>query len=355
MSKDKRENKKKIVVGLSGGVDSSVALFLLQKSGWQTVGLSLRFFGRKNNKENAYIDSAQKICRKLNIPYYVLSVKGDFEKEVVSYFLGELKKNRTPNPCVICNRYLKFKKLFQWARKHSFKYIATGHYARKIFNPKTHQYALLRARDKNKDQTYFLSLLPQKWLKYIVFPLGDYTKKDVYSIAERQGLLSVVSKKESQDFCFLGGKSLSRFLEDTVRTFPGDIIDSQGRVVGQHRGLYFYTIGQRKGLGLSGGPYYVKGFNRKKNLLLVTKKKEDILKKEILLEKVHFISSRFPQSKIKVFAKTRYRQPMSSGTFFPLPQKRGRFVFDKPQYAITPGQFCVFYKNDVCLGSGVIV
>ncbi|MDD5760507.1 MAG: tRNA 2-thiouridine(34) synthase MnmA [Candidatus Pacebacteria bacterium] len=354
----------KIVVGMSGGVDSSVALILLKQKGWQPIGLSLELpiwdDKTKPSKKNTRLlkkqspEAAAKVCKKLNIPHYIVDAKKDFEKQVVKYFIDEWKNLRTPNPCVICNPNFKFKQLIAWAKKHKVEYIATGHYARLKFNFKTKQYELLKARDKNKDQTYHLCFLPQKWLKHIIFPLGSYTKEEIYQIAKKQGLKFFDKKEESKDFCFIAGQSLCPFLKQEIGKKQGLIVDSRGNILSQHQGLHFFTIGQRKGIKLSGGPYFVVGFDKKKNALLVTKNKKDLFKKEIFVFPYHFISERKLLKPFKGRVSIRYQQKPVSAII--TPKKRElKIVFSKPVFAPCPGQFAVFYQRDKCLGGGKII
>lgn len=356
-------NKKRIIVGISGGIDSSMSLVLLKKQGWDPIGVCLKLPVWKNKKNLLHenicctkesISIAKSVCQKLMVPFYFLDVRPDFQKKVVNYFINEFKNNKTPNPCVICNRYLKFKKLFQFAKKFGAKYVATGHYARTRKNNKTGKYELLKAKDKNKDQTYNLCFLPQKWLKYIIFPLGNYTKKEVYQLAKKGGFNFFFNKKQSQDFCFVTGKSLSSFLKEKIGEKPGKIIDTKGNILGKHQGLHFYTIGQRKGINLAAGPWFVKDFDISKNILIVTKNQKEVAQKEIILSPFHFISGQPPKEKIKVMAKIRYRQPLGKATLFPPSKGKLRLTFDKPQRAVTPGQFAVFYLKEICLGGGRI-
>ncbi len=361
-----RNHQKQIVVGMSGGVDSSMALILLKKQGWQPIGVSLKYavWQDKTNflKENICcseesFEIAKKVCKKFNAPHYIFDVADEFKREVIDYFINELKENRTPNPCIVCNPNLKFKKLFEWAADRNIKYVATGHYANIKRNPKTKRYELLKAKDKNKDQTYSLSFLPQEWLGYIVFPLGNYLKSEVYKMAKKEGFEIFLKRKQSQDFCFVAGNSLDKFLEKEIGNKPGLIKDDKGRVLGRHRGLHFYTIGQRKGISLSGGPYYVADKDAKNNFLIVAKNKEELLRQEAVLDSVHFISGVFKKSKkkIPVVAKIRYREPAAKASIFPISQNRMKIVFDELRRAVTPGQFAVFYKGNVCLGGGRII
>ncbi len=357
-------NIKKIVVGMSGGVDSSMALVLLKKQGWQPVGVSLKYAVWKD-KENLLRENvccsaesfeiAKNICKELNVPHHIFNVSKEFKKEVIDYFILELKNNRTPNPCIICNRYLKFKKLFEWAKKHNIRYVATGHYARIREDKKTNKYELLKAKDSNKDQTYSLSFLPQKWLKNIIFPLSDYTKEEIFKMAKKEGFGFYLKRKQSQDFCFVAGKCLNCFLEKEIGIEEGLIKDRTGNILGKHNGLHFYTLGQRKGINLSGGPYFVIGFDIKSNILIVSKEENDLFNREAILFPYHFISNERLEKKIIVQAKIRSRHGLAKATLIPINSRRMKIIFNNPQKAITPGQFAVFYQNNICLGGGRIL
>ena len=329
--------KEKIVIGMSGGIDSSTASILLKKQGWDVIGVSLELPIQNAKKD---IEKAKKLCKKLNVPHYTIRAKKDFKKEVIDYFISALKKNQTPNPCIICNRKLKFKKLFDFADKKKIKYVATGHYAKTRFNAKTKKYELLKAKDKEKDQTYFLCLLPQQWLKRLIFPLGNYIKKDICR--------TVKKGKESQDLCFISEKSMPKFLEKKLGKKPGLIMDKQGNILGKHNGLHFFTIGQRKGIGLANGPYYVIKTN--KNTLYVSKNEQDLLKKELT---VLCYSGKKITKAINVLVKTRYRQQALPARLIPEKGKL-KVIFKKPMLSPTPGQFAVFYQGNVCLGGGKI-
>lgn len=354
--------KPKIVVGMSGGVDSSISVLLLKKRGWQPVGVSLKLahWKSKSNilKENVCcttesLDIAKNVCKKLNVPYYRYDVSKEFKKNVMDYFISELKKTRTPNPCAICNRYLKFKKLFEWAKKHNIKYVATGHYAKTRFNKKTKEYEMLRPKDTKKDQTYGLCLLPQKWLKHIVFPLADYTKDEVYKIAEEEGFKIFLKRKQSQDLCFVSGNALPSYIKDEIGENPGLIKDDTGKILGNHKGLHFYTIGQRRNLGLT-KKYYVKEINAKTNTLTVTENPNKICSKKLFLHPFNFMLPKVPNKIIRVLAKTRYQQPLSKAMIYPPKNGKVKVVFNKPQKSVTSGQVCTLYKNNVCLGGGII-
>jgi len=369
----------KVVVGLSGGVDSAVALLLLKKQGFEPVGVSLRF-SALGDKGNFYSNSesfeiAKKVCQKLKVPYRIIDCRKEFKEKVIGYFLKELKNKRTPNPCVVCNQQLKFKRLLDFARKNKIEYIATGHYAR--IRKKGSQFQLLKGKDKIKDQSYFLCLLSQEELKHIIFPLGDLTKQEVCRIAKKEGLDFAAKRKPSQDLCFVDNKSLSLLLEKEIGLEPGKIIDGQGNVLGEHQGLHFYTIGQRKGLDIPKGPWWVIGFNREKNELVVANKESELYGKIATIFPYYFISGQEPKKAIKVKVKCRYGQLAASAMLYPertppeageskggdrfysLRQAQGikpwlKLIFSYPQKAITPGQWAVFYQRNVCLGGGII-
>jgi len=232
--------------------------------------------------------------------------------------------------------------------------LATGHYAQIRKSEKTGEYELLKAKDKNKDQTYSLSFLPQKWLRNIIFPLGQYTKKQVYQLAKKEGFDFFLKRKQSQDFCFVSGKCFNCFLEKELGKKLGLIKDNQGNILGEHQGLHFYTIGQRKGIKLSNGPYFVIGFNVKKNILIVSKNKKDLFKQKVVLSSCHFLTAKQQKNKIKVQVKIRSQHSAAKADLTIVSKNKAKLVFDKPQRAITPGQFAVFYKGKVCLGGGII-
>ena len=404
-----------VVVAMSGGVDSSVALILLKKQGFEPIGVTLKLpvWGNKVNacRDNVYctpesIKIAEAVCKKLQVPYFVVDAQKEFKKEVINYFVKELKKYHTPNPCVICNRNLKFQLLIKLADKMKIPYVATGHYAKIKFNKKTCLYELLKGKDKKKDQSYSLSFLTQEQLKHIILPLGNYTKAEVYKIAKKEGFPFFEKIKQSQNFCFVSDKALPLFIQKEIGENSGPIMDMKGNILGQHKGLYFFTLGQRKGLNLPNGPafakpacrqgrasvvrrqrlcrrragkpYYVQGFDASKNALIITKDKKDLYKKEAILSPLNLISGKINQKKLKVSAKIRYRSKSALATLYLLSRKnlptfgrqnlvspcpsgrrgfarnKAKIVFNKPQKAITPGQFCVFYQGNICLGAGVI-
>jgi tRNA-uridine 2-sulfurtransferase len=359
----KKKARKSIVVGMSGGVDSSMALVLLKERGWDPVGVSLKYPVWKDEanclRENVCCSTesfeiAENVCKKLGVPYHVFDVSRDFKKEVIDYFLARLRDHKTPNPCVMCNRHLKFKKLLEWAKRHGIAHVATGHYARVQKNAKTRKFELLASRDVEKDQTYSLSFLSQDQLRHIVLPLGGYTKKEIYQMAVEQGFEIFLKRKQSQDFCFVSGNAMEPFLAKEIGRNEGEVRDEAGHVIGRHQGLHFYTVGQRKGLGFSGGPFFVTGSDVKNNVLKVTRDEKNLLSREVFLSPCNFIGGK-PRGSLRVKAKIRYRQEAAPGRLYPLSANRARVVFDKPQRAVTPGQFAVLYQRNVCLGAGEIL
>jgi tRNA-specific 2-thiouridylase len=357
-----KKERKPIVVGMSGGVDSSMALVLLKEKGWDPVGVSLKYPVWKDEtnclKENVCCSAesfqiAAHVCKKLGVPHHVFDVSREFKKEVIDYFLARLRDHRTPNPCVMCNRFLKFKKLLEWAARHDIAHVATGHYAQIRKNPKTRKFELLASKDTEKDQTYSLSFLSQDQLGHIVFPLGGYTKQEIYRMAEACGFEIFLKRKQSQDFCFVSGNAMEPFLAKEIGRNEGEVRDDSGHVIGRHPGLHFYTVGQRKGLGFSGGPFFVTGSHVKSNVLKVTRDEQKLLSREVILSHCNFFGG-MPKRSARVRAKIRYRQAAAPGTLRPLSAKRARIVFDKPQRAVTPGQFAVLYQRNVCLGAGEI-
>jgi len=353
-----KNNNIKVLVAMSGGVDSSVAAGLLKKQGYQVSGVFMHFWVEKNlsgctvleNKccgEEAEQD-VRAVAMKLNIPFYIFHFEKEFKKSIVDYFLKENSRGDTPNPCVRCNQYIKFGLLLKKAQALGFDYVATGHYLKKV-NGK-----LFTARDTNKDQSYFLYTATPQSLKHFLFPLGRYKKEKVRQIAKKMGL-STFAKPESFDLCFVGD-SHTEFLQRHLNPKKGDIVDEQGKILGVHNGLALYTVGQRKDIKLSGGPYYVLGFNFKKNHLVVTNnvKDKNLFKSEMLVKNVNWISV-CPQLPLRVKIKIRYRHKSVSAT---ISRKisSGKYLinFNRGQRAITPGQSAVFYNKKEVLGGGII-
>ncbi len=357
-------NMAKVFVALSGGVDSSVAAWLLKKAGYEVIGVFMKFwqdagFSRQNICYTLESEKrARIVARSLKIPFYIFDFQKEFKKEVVGYFLKQAKQGLTPNPCVVCNKKVKLGLFLEKAVSMGADFIATGHYAKKDFNKGL--FRLLKAKDKEKDQSYFLWKLNQNQLAKTLFPIGDYTKAEVRSLARKHKLITARTK-ESQNLCFLADNANS-FLKLNLKMKPGKIINVQGRVIGKHQGLGLYTIGQRQGIipslfpkERSSGPYYVLKKDAKKNILILTKKQKDLFSKELLAGNLNFISGKKLFFPLKVKAKIRSRQKEAAGILCKTKKpNQVLFKFKKPERAITPGQTIVFYKNKELLGGGII-
>ena len=355
--------KERVVIAMSGGVDSSVAAVLLKKKGYEVIGMTMRFSLRdslrkkSNGCVNPGVADAQKVARKLGIRHRVLNIQKILEERVIKDFCQEYLKGKTPNPCIRCNQYIKFDVLLKKAISLGAQYLATGHYARVVKTPnsklKTPNYLLKKAKDLHKDQSYFLYRLGQRQLKHILFPLGNYTKIQVRKLAKKWGL-PVADKLASQEICFLPQLDYRRFLKRRMnkRMKPGPIVDNQGNLLGQHKGIPCYTIGQREGLGIAKGyPLYVTKIDPKNNKIFVGKK-EDASKREFLVKKIHFIL-RPIKKKVAVEVKIRYNHTEVPAEVMSL-DNGIKVCFREPQFAITPGQSAVFYNRDIVLGGGII-
>ncbi len=351
-----------VVVALSGGVDSSVAAALLVEQGYQVAGAMLRPWaepGPGDARANRCctpeaVARAQQIAAQLGIPFSLIDATADFKTQVVDYFVAEYGAGHTPNPCIPCNRTIRFGFLLERILAQGALFMATGHYAR--VRQAEGRYQLLRGRDPKKDQSYFLHTLNQKQLGHILFPLGDLTKEEVREIA-RQRALPVAEQPESQDVCFLADGDYRRFLaRRSPRLFrPGPIRDTSGRVLGQHRGLPAYTIGQRKGLGIAAAePLYVLAIEPDENTLTVGTA-EELGRDECVLAEMHYVGGETPPLPFRATAQIRYRARPTGVTATPLPRRQVNVHFDSPQRDITPGQFLVLYDGEIVLGGGVIM
>jgi len=327
----------------------------------------MRFYKR----DNKFLKRAKEVAEKLNIPLYEINVVREFKRKVIDYFLGAYEKGLTPNPCVVCNKEIKFGVLLDLLKKSRADYVATGHYAcikefqisnfkfqikSQIPSQKSKTaYRLFKAKDRNKDQSYFLYRLSQKDLAKAIFPLGDYKKSEVKQLAKKFDL-PVLESEESQDICFLAGEEIAEFLRRHLKIKSGDIIDETGRVLGRHKGLPFYTIGQRKGIEIGGsGPYFVVSKNIRRNELVVTNnvKSPTLLKKEFWIRNANWLAGelKLPQ---KVKVKIRYRAPSFNAIIKLKKMGKYKIICNQPQRAITPGQSAVFYKSEEVLGGGMI-
>lgn len=352
----------KVLVAMSGGVDSSVAAYLLQQQGYACIGVTMRLY----ENETAGIprghtccslddvEDARAVAYDLGMPYYVLNFTEEFDEKVIRKFVQVYQNGGTPNPCIDCNRYLKFDHLLNRARELGCDYIATGHYVQR-WQDENGRWGLRKNDDPGKDQSYVLYSLTQDQLAHTLFPLGGMHKDAVRAIAEEQGLCNA-RKHDSQDICFVPDGDYVSFLRQYggVEPVPGDFLDSEGRVLGRHRGMECYTIGQRKGLGVSANaPQYVLGKDPDRNAVILGEDNR-LYTRELTAERVNWLSVPEPDRPLSVTAKTRYSQREAAATVEPLPGGCIRMVFTEPQRAVTPGQAVVFYDGDLVLGGGTI-
>lgn len=357
-------SKKKVFVGLSGGVDSSVSAALLKKAGFDVSGVFIKvwqpdFWGGCTMKEDRL--DAMRVCAKLNIPFYTLDLEREYKKEVVDYMISEYKAGRTPNPDVMCNKYVKFGGFFDWAMAKGADYVATGHYAQ-VVKHKTESVKLLAGRDKNKDQSYFLWTLTQKQLSKTLFPVGDIEKPEVRRLAKKFGLENAV-KKDSQGLCFIGKVDMADFLKHFIKTKSGNVLNEDGETIGKHNGVELYTLGQRHGFvinkkTINDDRYFIINKNSKDNTLTVSHnpiKTKDISCTEVKLKNINWISGTEPDSKKQYSARIRYRQLLEKCVLNKKDNGEIIIKFINPQKAVTPGQSVVIYDKEVCLGGGIIV
>ena len=348
---------------MSGGVDSSVAALLMKQKGYDCVGVTMKLYDNgdidvcsdKTCCSVRDVEDARQVADRIGIPYYVYNFTGSFREQVIGRFVDAYEHGRTPNPCIDCNRYMKFGGLFQKAADLGCEYIVTGHYARVRFDEESGRYLLLKGLDQDKDQSYVLYQMTQEQLKCVQFPLGELSKSETRKLAEQAGMDNA-AKRESQDICFVPDGRYTEFIEHFrgKPSVPGNYIDQQGNVLGQHKGIIHYTIGQRKHLGIAlQKPMYVCRIDPESNTVMLGSN-EDLFVRELEAKEVNLIAVERIDTPIRVTARVRYHHREQPATVVQIAEDRIRLVFDEAQRAITPGQSVVMYQGDVVVGGGVI-
>ena len=350
------------LIAMSGGVDSSVAAYLMKQAGFACVGATMRLYENEDMSAPQAgtccsledVEDARAVAAKLGMPYYVFNFKEDFGRQVMDRFVAAYETGCTPNPCIDCNRFLKFDRMYRRAQELGIGYVVTGHYAR-IQQSETGRWLLLKGPDPQKDQSYVLYAMTQEQLAHTQFPLGALRKEEVRAIAAAQGFINA-KKHDSQDICFVPDGDYAAFIRRrTGRTYPeGDFVDTTGRILGRHRGIIHYTIGQRRGLGVSGGrPLYVKEIRPADNTVVLADEHQ-LYALTAIARDFNWIAWEAPAAPIRVQARARYHQPEQDATAFVLPGGRVQVTFDRPQRALTKGQAIVLYQADVVIGGGTI-
>jgi len=360
----KMKKNKKVIIGMSGGVDSSVAAALLLEQGYDVIGVTMKIWPDSLGEEKiveggccslSAVDDARRVANHLGIPYYVMNFQDIFEEKVIDYFVEEYQKGRTPNPCIACNRYVKFDALLKKAVAMGVDYVATGHYARVVYDHASGRYLIKKSATATKDQTYALYNLTQEQLKHILMPLGDYTKEETRRLASKLGL-TVASKPDSQEICFVEDNNYARFIKERTgqEPVPGNFVDLEGNILGRHKGIIHYTVGQRKWLGIAfGKPMYVLAIDAENNNVVLGESGQEF-SSELIASEPNFVSIEKLTGDMKVTVKIRYSAREAEAIISPYEDNKVKVVFKTPQRAITPGQAVVFYDGDVLVGGGTI-
>ena len=346
---------------MSGGVDSSVAAYLLKEQGYDVIGVTMQIWQEDKEYEErdgggcslSAVDDARRVADKIGIPFYVLNFRDSFKKNVIDYFIDEYMEGKTPNPCIACNKYLKFDELLKKAQGIGADYIATGHYAK--IEEHNGRYILVKSDDDKKDQTYALYNMTQEQLAHTLMPCGEYTKDRIREIAKEIGL-DVHNKKDSEEICFISDNNHGKYISEAMpgKVKQGNFVDKDGNILGKHKGIVYYTIGQRKGLGLAmGRPVFVTDINPLTNEVVVGAE-EDIFKTDLICKDINFIAFDNLDKSLELKAKIRYSAKPATATITPLENGKVRVSFKEKQRAITKGQSVVFYLDDLVVGGGII-
>ena len=347
---------KKILLGMSGGVDSSVSALILKEHGYDVVGTTLELFaGSSCCNINTYID-AKNVCKQIGIPHFTFNYKEEFKKYVIDDFISCYANCKTPNPCIECNKYMKFGFMYEKAKEMGCEYIATGHYAKTEYSEKYDRWVLKKSKAGKKDQSYVLKKKKKNMIEHVIFPLGDFESKDEIRKIASEHNLKVANKPDSEDICFIPDGNYKKFLENnsSIKPKQGNIVNLQGEILGKHTGLYNYTIGQRKGLGISNTvPLFVLGFNPTKNEVIVGEEAQ-LYKKEIEVRDINLLLVDKINKWLDVTVKTRYSAKEAKAKIIQEDPNTIKVIFNEPQKAITPGQSAVFYIDDIVLGGGKI-
>ena len=346
---------KRVLIGMSGGVDSSVSALLLKQAGYEVIGATMKLWESDScNPEQAIID-AQKVCEKLGIEHHIIDCKKEFDKKVIQNFINEYSNAKTPNPCVECNKYLKFGVFYQKALELNCEYIATGHYAKIEYSEQYKQFILKKSASEKKDQTYFIYGIDKEILPKILFPLDKYEDKEEIRKIARENELEIAEKSDSQEVCFIPDNDYCKFICKYVKQPQGNIVLKNGTILGKHSGLMNYTIGQRKGLGIAyKEPLYVLELNAAKNEVVVGTE-EYLYSDKLYANELNFLIDINLKEPIKIKAKVRFRAKEADAILYPTENGISKIEFETPQRAITPGQSVVFYLGDIVLGGGKIV